>query len=383
MPNAVTFSDDLAVMCRALQLAEQGRGRVEPNPPVGAVLVDEHRQLISEGFHEHFGGPHAEVLALAGVQGHDLQRATLFVTLEPCQHTGKTPPCTEAIVRSGLRRVVVATQDPAPHTRGAGIAALREHGVHVEVGLLDDDARELIAPFKKLVKTGLPYVHAKWAMTLDGKLATRERDSRWISGEESRREVHQLRGRVDAILVGIGTALSDDPLLTARPPGPRIATRIVLDRRARLPIESQLVSTAHDVPLLVAVGRDAPDARRQSLESHGAEILVLPQEDLAGDHARRVDLRALLTELGHRRMTNLLVEGGSDVFGSFVDRQLVDVFHIFVGPVIVGGSDAVTAVGGGGGPSMAEGLRLKRTVVERLGEDVYIRGLAAWEAQDK
>src|SRR5262249_38708583 len=222
----------------ALELAERGRGAVEPNPLVGAVVVRDGR-LVGEGWHQRYGEAHALAAAGAAAQG-----ATLYVTLEPCCHYGKTPPCTEAVLRAGVGRVVAAMLDPFPPVSGQGVARLRAVGVTVEVGLGEAEARRLNAPYLKLLATGRPYVHAKWAMTLDGKICTRTGDSKWISGEASRRRVHELRGRMDAILVGIGTALADDPLLTARPPGPRIATRIVLDSRGRLPASAQLVRTA-------------------------------------------------------------------------------------------------------------------------------------------
>lgn len=231
---SVTFPTPADVMRRALELARQGEGYVEPNPMVGAVIVDDYLQCLGEGFHRQFGGPHAEVNALREA-GARAQGATLYVTLEPCNHHGKTPPCVDAVLQAGLRRVVVGMPDPFAKVNGAGIARLREHGVAVEVGLLEAEVRRLNAPFRKLVETGIPWVHAKWAMTLDGKIAARTGHSQWISGAASRAVVHRLRGRMDAIVIGIGTALADDPLLTARPAGPRVATRVVLDSTARLP----------------------------------------------------------------------------------------------------------------------------------------------------
>ncbi len=237
------FGDAAAVMARALELAARGIGSVEPNPPVGAVLVDDEGNLIAEGWHQRFGGLHAEIEAIA--QAEDRTRgATLFVSLEPCCHQGKTGPCTEAIARAGIRKVVVALRDPFPQVDGKGIERLLSLGIEVEVGLLAQEAAHLAAPFLKLVTAARPWVHAKWAMSLDGKIATHSGDSRWISNDASRAIVHRLRGRMDAIVVGAGTALCDDPLLAARPPGPRVATRIVVDSQARLPITSQLVLTA-------------------------------------------------------------------------------------------------------------------------------------------
>jgi diaminohydroxyphosphoribosylaminopyrimidine deaminase/5-amino-6-(5-phosphoribosylamino)uracil reductase len=353
-------------MRRALALASQGLGRVEPNPPVGAVIVDDQLRPIGEGWHQRFGGPHAEVFALQAA-GERAQGATLYVTLEPCAHVGKTPACTPQLIAAGLRKVVVATPDPAPHTAGRGLQQLRAAGIDVEVGLLGDAGARLIAPFSKLITRGLPWVHAKWAMTLDGKLATRTGDSQWISSEESRRIVHELRGRMDAIVVGIGTALADNPLLTARPPGPRTPVRIVVDSEARLALDSQLVQTARDVPVIVAVSNHASTERCEELQRAGVEVLPLD-----GDAGPR--LSALLSALGARRMTHVLVEGGSQLLGSFLDQALIDEVHAFVAPTLAGGRDALPAIGGEGGARMSDALRLHEIEVARPGGDLYVHG---------
>jgi len=246
----MSFELDHIMMARALELARQGQGRAEPNPMVGAVVVREGK-IVGEGYHQVYGGPHAEVFALqqAGELAHG---ATLYVTLEPCCHHGKTPPCTDAIIKAGIREVVAAGSDPFPQVAGGGFSTLANVGIQVRIGVLRHEAEQLNAPYYKLVRTGMPYVIAKWAMTLDGKIATATGESKWISGEESRRLVHELRGRVDGILVGIGTVLVDDPLLTARPAGPRVATRIVLDTHLKTPMTSQLVKTANQVPIVIA-----------------------------------------------------------------------------------------------------------------------------------
>src|SRR5262245_57065762 len=254
-------------MAQALALAERGRGYVEPNPLVGAVVVRDGR-LVGEGWHRRYGEAHAEVNALHEA-GEAARGATLYVTLEPCCHHGKTPPCTDAVLRFGVRRVVAAMTDPFPRVAGGGVERLRTAGLEVETGLLEADARRLNAPYLKLLATGRPYVHAKWAMTLDGKLATRTGDSKWISSDASRRRVHELRGRMDAILVGIGTALADDPLLTARPPGPRTARRIVLDSRLRLPPTSRLVQTAREVLTTVVAAASADEGAAGRLPQAG------------------------------------------------------------------------------------------------------------------
>jgi diaminohydroxyphosphoribosylaminopyrimidine deaminase/5-amino-6-(5-phosphoribosylamino)uracil reductase len=369
------FGDAAAVMTRALALAARGIGSVEPNPPVGAVLVDDDFSLIAEGWHQRFGGPHAEIEAIE-LAGTRATNAALFVTLEPCCHQGKTGPCTEAIAQAGIRRVIVARRDPFAEVDGKGIERLQSLGIEVEVGLESEEATRLIAPFLKLVTKARPWVHAKWAMSLDGKIATRSGDSRWISNESSRAIVHHLRGRMDAILVGIGTALRDDPQLTARPSGPRLATRVVVDSLARLPIGSQLVQTARDVPLLVVTSPGASSDNISRLQECGAEVLVLPQvaEQPATRSGERVDLDRLFAELGRRQFTNVLVEGGSHLLGSLFDGGFVDEVHVFVAPKIVGGAAAPSAVAGEGWAEMKFVSTLPSVAVAQVGDDVYISG---------
>lgn len=365
------FADPAAVMRRALELAALGIGAVEPNPPVGAVVVDDDLHLLGEGRHRRCGGAHAEVEALEAA-GELARGETLFVTLEPCAHFGRTPPCAPLVVERGIRRVVAAVRDPAGHTNGAGFRILREAGLDVEVGLLAEEATQLIAPFTKLMTRGLPYVHAKWAMTLDGRIATRTGSSRWISGEASRQVVHELRGRMDAVIVGIGTALADDPLLTARPPGPRTATRIVLDSRARLPVTSRLAATARAQPVLVAVSAAAPVERCHALRDAGIEVLRLP--DAPAAQRTQVDLSALLQELGRRRMTHVLVEGGSRLLGAFFDARLIDECHAFIAPKLVGGEGAPGPIAGCGVAEMTEAVGLEVISTRTLGEDLYLHG---------
>src|SRR6516225_9006543 len=278
-------SSDEPWMRRALELAERGRGHVEPNPLVGAVVVRDGVN-VGEGWHRRYGEAHAEVNALSAA-GEAARGATLYVTLEPCCHHGKTPPCTDAILRAGVGRVVAAMLDPFPQVAGRGADILRAAGVAFEVGVLEAEARRLNAPYLTLLREGRPYVLAKWAMTLDGKIATRTGDSKWISNKASGCRVHELRGRVDAILVGVGTALADDPQLTARPPGPRTATRVVLDSRCRLPLMSQLATTARIVPTLVATTAAAPEDAAGALAAQGCEVLRLP------DANGRTEVRAL------------------------------------------------------------------------------------------
>ncbi|MFM8703893.1 MAG: bifunctional diaminohydroxyphosphoribosylaminopyrimidine deaminase/5-amino-6-(5-phosphoribosylamino)uracil reductase RibD, partial [Planctomycetia bacterium] len=352
---------DVAAMQRAIELARGGEGRVEPNPMVGAV-VTAAGTIIGEGFHQRFGGPHAEVGALLAA-GAAARGATLYVTLEPCCHHGKTPPCTEAIIKAGIARVVIAARDPFPAVNGGGIAALRAAGIAVEAGLCEREATRLTAPFRKLVETKKPWVIAKWAMSLDGRMATATGESQWISSPESRAIVHQLRGRVDAIVVGIGTALADDPLLTARPDDgtapKRQPLRVVLDSEARLPLESRLVQTARDQAVLGATGPAAPPARREALAAAGCEIWIAP----AADPGERLDL--LLAQLGRRQCTNVLVEGGSGVLGSLFDRGAADEVWAFIAPKIIGGAAAPAPIGGRGIAGMADAAGLQIEEISR------------------
>jgi len=356
-------------MRRALELARKGEGFVEPNPMVGCVVAH-GAEIIGQGWHRRFGGPHAEVEALE-LAGARARGATLYVTLEPCCHQGKTPPCTRAVIASGVARVVVAQRDPFPQVAGGGLAELEAAGMRVEVGLLEEEARRLNAPYLKLVEKGRPWIIAKWAMTLDGKIATRTGASRWISGPESRAVVHTLRGRVDGIMVGAQTARLDDPLLTARPPGPRTAVRIVLDSRGSLASESQLVRTACQTPVLVAVGPEASPLDRRRLEEAGCEVFFSPAESQADR------LGGLLDELGRRRMTNVLVEGGGRLLGSLLDIGQIDEVHAFIAAKLVGGQAAPSAIAGLGVDQMADALALESPEVEQLGSDVHIHARVA------
>jgi len=356
-------------MRRALDLAILGQGHVEPNPMVGCIIA-QGAEIVGEGRHRQFGGPHAEVEALA-MAGPRAAGATLVVTLEPCCHHGKTPPCTEAIIAAGVRRVVAAQQDPFAQVAGSGLAALRAAGIEAAVGILESEARRLNAPYLKLVSTGRPWVIAKWAMTLDGRTATRTGSSRWISNDQSRRIVHGLRGRVDAIVVGRATARTDDPLLTARPPGPRTALRVVVDSRATLSSQSQLVRTAGEVPVLVAAGPSAPLADRRRLAEAGCEVFTCE----ADSHAGR--LRKLLEELGRRRLTNVLVEGGGQLLGGLLDDRQIDEVHVFVAPKLIGGESARSPIEGGGITEMGDALRLDSPEWQPLGDDLYLTGRIA------
>lgn len=358
-------------MGRALRLARRGAGATSPNPMVGAVVVREGR-VVGEGFHRRAGTPHAEVHALRAA-GPLAAGATLYVTLEPCDHHGRTPPCTEAILAAGVRRVVAAVADPNPLVAGRGLERLRGAGVDVVVGVREGEARELNESFFKYITTGRPFVTLKYAMSLDGKAAARTGASRWISGEASRALAHRLRARHDAVMVGVGTALADDPLLTVRHGGGRDPVRIVVDSRLRLPPAARVVAAAaaSAAPTWVAATPEAPAERRAALEAAGATVITVP------DREGRVDLAALMDELGRREVTSVLLEGGPTLAAAALDAGLVDKVAAFVAPLLLGGAAAPGPVGGTGVPTPAEGLRLERVRVRRVGGDLLITGYPA------
>ena len=365
-------------MHRALQLAWQGRGYVEPNPMVGCVLVRDG-VVIGQGFHERFGQAHAEVRAIADCisRGNDPAGSTAFVTLEPCCHTGKTGPCTEALLAAKIARVVGAMVDPDERVSGKGFDRLRSAGVAVEVGLCEALARQLNEPFIKRVTTGLPWVICKWAQTIDGRIASRTGDSRWVSGEESRRAVHQLRARVDAVIVGIGTALADDPLLTARNVRVRrVAQRIVVDPGLRLPVSSQLVRTARsDGAVTVLTSENAITSRHEvatQLRDAGVEVVALPLWEQGG-YGRTLSLQAWLSQqCSERSVQNVLVEGGAGLIGSLLAQGLVDRALVHVSPKLLGDERAIGAVRGFDRARMDEATALQLVRVKRRGSDVEL-----------
>ncbi|WP_145313699.1 bifunctional diaminohydroxyphosphoribosylaminopyrimidine deaminase/5-amino-6-(5-phosphoribosylamino)uracil reductase RibD [Gimesia fumaroli] len=370
------FSNSEAVMQRALDLASLGTGSVEPNPAVGAVIVDENLNLIGEGYHQQHGGPHAEIHALT-MAGTRAKGATIYVTLEPCCHQGKTGPCSQAIIKAGIKKAVIAMRDPAPHVDGGGIAELQQAGIEVELGLLESAAQKLVRPIVKRVTTGLPWVHAKWAMTLDGKLATRTGHSQWISNELSRELVHQLRGRMDAIIVGQQTAEKDDPLLTARPAGPRTPARIVVDSQAALSCQSKLVQSIDEAPVMVIAHDSAPTNNIKQLEQVGVEVLLFSNPTL---QTAQPDLKQCLLELGRKEMTNILIEGGGSLLGSCFDARLIDEVHVFIAPKIVGGKTAITPLAGQGLDTIPQFQNITECQIRTLDSDIYVQGQIQYQA---
>jgi diaminohydroxyphosphoribosylaminopyrimidine deaminase/5-amino-6-(5-phosphoribosylamino)uracil reductase len=369
---ALRTDTDRRHLARAIELAEQGRGKVSPNPLVGAVIAVDG-EMIAEGFHRAFGGPHAEVEAIRAAGERGLDDATMYVSLEPCCHRGKTPPCTDAIRDAGVRRVVVASDDPSEHASGRGLGILRDEGIEVVVadGDLAGRARLLNQPFRKHARTGRPWVLFKSAMTLDGKVATASGDSKWISGEESRFRAHHWRAECDAVVVGIGTALADDPMLTARISDPALSVhrqprRVVFDSLARLPLGSKLVSDARRVPLTVIVSRAAPRAATDALETHGVEVMVAPGEN---ENAR---VCSALDQLGAADVGSILLEGGPHLAGAFMDAGEVDEIRMFLAPLVLGGRAARDPLEGEGVERVADAVRALTLDVERVGEDLLV-----------
>ncbi len=365
---AATTEIDRRHLARAIDLAQGGFGRVSPNPLVGAV-IGRQDEVLGEGFHEALGGPHAEVEAIRATDGSDLTGATLYVSLEPCCHHGRTPPCTDAIREAGIGRVVVASDDPSEHASGRGLGILRDEGIEVVVaeGELATRARLLNQSFRKHARTGRPWVLFKSAMTLDGKVATRGGDSKWISGEESRQLAHHWRAQSDAVAVGIGTALADDPQLTARiEVVSRQPRRVVFDSLARLPLSSQLVRDARQIPVTVVVSRAAPRPATDALAAHGADVVVATGEN---EPAR---VRSALDQLGADGVGSILLEGGPHLAGVFMDAGEVDEMRLFLAPMVLGGRTARDPLEGEGVDAIADAARALTLECERVGADLLV-----------
>lgn len=349
-------------MQRALALAARGAGRTSPNPMVGCVVA-RGEEVLAEGYHEVVGGPHAEVNALGQLEGRALNGATLYLNLEPCVHQGRTPPCIDLVLARKPSRVVVAMEDPNPLVKGQGIVALREAGIAVEVGLLEAEARRLNEAFIKFMRTRTPFVIAKCAMTLDGKIATRSGHSRWVTGEEARRRVHEMRNVADAVLVGSRTLMLDDPSLTTRldREGTRDPVRIILDAAAYLSPDRKVFSLHSNAPTWIAVteARTYPCAQEVLRISKGAGGVDMPE---------------LMAELGRREITSLIIEGGGTTLASAFESGVVDKACFFIAPKIVGGRDAITPVEGFGVATMDEALLLDEVTTEFVGQDVLVQG---------
>ncbi len=365
---AISTDTDARHLARAIELAALGEGQVSPNPLVGAVLVRDGI-TIGEGFHGRIGGPHAEVEAIRAAGDVDLHGTTLYVSLEPCAHTGRTPPCTDAIREAGIGRVVIASDDPSGHASGRGLGILRDEGVEVVVadGEIATRARLQNQPFRKHARTGRPWVLFKSAMSLDGKVATAGGDSKWISSETSRLLAHRWRASCDAVAVGIGTAVADDPQLTARLDEPvQQPRRVVFDSLARLPLSSRLVTDASLVPVTVIVSRAAPRAQTDALENHGVEVIVATGENEPGR------VRSALEQLGASGITSILLEGGPKLAGAFLDAEEIDEIRLFVAPLVLGGRSARDPLESEGVDRVADAVRPLALECQRVGEDILL-----------
>lgn len=354
---------DEEYMGLALKLAQKGEGRVNPNPLVGAVIVKDG-MIIGRGYHREYGGPHAEREALASLT-RTARGATLYVTMEPCCHCGKTPPCTDAIMESGISRVVIGTADPNPLVAGKGISLLNSHGIQVVQGVLEAECISQNQVFFHFIRTKQPYVVMKYAMTMDGKTATCTGRSRWITGDEARMRVHRDRNRYSAIMAGVGTILKDDPLLTCRLPDGRNPVRIICDTRLRTPATSRIVSTARSVRTILATCRTEEDIIRP-YEEAGCEILTLPQAD------GHVDLAALMKRLGEMNIDSILLEGGAALNWSALDQGLVHKVQAYVAPKLFGGKDAPSPVDGKGVGAPGQAFFLKQPRITVLGDDILL-----------
>ncbi len=371
MSSSLTLScsqEDCRFMKEAIRLASKGTGFVSPNPLVGALVVRDGK-IVGRGFHEKFGGPHAEVNALRDAR-EKARGATLYVTLEPCNHHGKTPPCTVAILESGVKRVVIGMMDPNPDVKGGGAKVLKEHGIEVVCGVLEEECKRQNEIFLKFVSHKIPFVIAKIAATLDGKIATRDGDSKWITGEKSRAMGHRLRQRVAAILVGIETVLSDDPMLTVRLENvvPSHPARFIFDYYGRTPLDSKLVKSANDVPVYLVVSDQLEESKLEKFYKAGVKVWKIRGKE------GHIDSVAFLQRLGQEGFDSLLVEGGAAVHGSFFDAGLIDKIFFFYAPKILGGSRSRPMVGGKGISSMSKALKVRHLEVKRIDDDILVTG---------
>lgn len=361
------ISQEERFMARALTLARRGWGKVSPNPLVGAVIVKGER-VLAEGYHRAYGEPHAEVVAIRSAR-ESLQGARLYVNLEPCCHYGKTPPCTEAIIESGIAEVFVATLDPNPLVGGAGMKKLQEAGIKTSIGILEGAARALNERFFKFIQTGLPFVTLKLAQSLDGKIATGSGDSRWITSLPARRYAHRLRGGHEAILVGIGTIRQDDPQLTCRLQRGRNPLRVILDSRLSIPLGARVLQEQKAAKTIIFACRGADEEKIKALNAQGVEVLLFPPEE-----GGRVDIEETLRELGARGISSLLVEGGAQVAAAFWKKALVDKLLVFVAPKIVGGggTDAFADLGVA---KIEAAPQLQWLKYRRIGNDILLEGI--------
>lgn len=372
-------------MRRAIELAKKGSGHVNPNPLVGAVIVRDG-EIIGEGYHECYGQLHAERNAIANAKkrGNSLEGSTIYVTLEPCCHYGKTPPCTEAIIEEKIARVVVGSDDPNPLVSGKGFQMLREKGIEVIPHFLKEECDAMNHVFFHYIRTGTPYVAMKYAMTMDGKIACYTGDSKWVTGEESRAHVQTLRNHYKGIMAGIGTVLADDPMLNCRIEGGRDPIRIIADSHLRIPIDSQLVRTAGQQPLIVACLPDADEEKAAQLQEKGVEVLRIPgvtTADITEEQKEVISLPVLMKELGARKIDGILLEGGGQLNESALQAGIVDRIYCYIAPKIFGGAQAKTPVEGQGLTRAADAWQFNRIGMQEFGQDILLQYEKAQELQ--
>lgn len=372
-------------MRRAIELAKKGSGHVNPNPLVGAVIVRDG-EIIGEGYHECYGQLHAERNAIANAKkrGNSLEGGTIYVTLEPCCHYGKTPPCTEAIIEEKIARVVVGSDDPNPLVSGKGFQMLREKGIEVIPHFLKEECDAMNYVFFHYIRTGTPYVAMKYAMTMDGKIACYTGDSKWVTGEESRAHVQTLRNHYKGIMAGIGTVLADDPMLNCRIEGGRDPIRIIADSHLRIPMDSQLVRTAGQQPLIVACLPDADEEKAAQLQEKGVEVLRIPgvtTADITEEQKEVISLPVLMKELGARKIDGILLEGGGQLNESALQAGIVDRIYCYIAPKIFGGAQAKTPVEGQGLTRAVDAWQFKRIGMQEFGQDILLEYETAQELQ--
>lgn len=359
---------DIKFMKRALELANMGSGYVNPNPLVGAVIV-KNGQIISEGYHEFYGGPHAEINAFKNAK-EDVTGATMYVTLEPCSHYGKTGPCANAIVEKGIKEVIIAMEDPNPVVAGRGIKILRDNGIDVTCGIMERETKKLNEIFIYYITTKTPYCIMKTAMTLDGKIATHTGHSKWITNEKSRQYVHKIRNRVSGIMVGIGTVLADDPSLTTRLASGegKDPIRIIVDSTGKIPLDSKVLNSKSASKTIIATTEKIDIEKRKSIEKKGAEVLIIPSEN------NRVDLKKLIERLGEKKIDSILIESGGTLNWSALRNGIVNKVISFIAPKIVGGKSSKTPVEGMGVDTMDKSILIKDMRIIRMDEDIVIEG---------
>ncbi|SHH99156.1 diaminohydroxyphosphoribosylaminopyrimidine deaminase [Clostridium collagenovorans DSM 3089] len=357
---------DKEYMKLALELAERGKGRVNPNPLVGAIIVKDNK-IIGEGYHKCYGKAHAEVNAFENAI-ENVEGATMYVTLEPCSHYGKTPPCVERIIKEKISKVVIGSLDPNPLVAGRGVKRLREHGIDVEIGVLEEECKKVNEVFMKYIVSKMPFVVMKWAMSLDGKIATVSGDSKWISGEKSRENVHNLRNELSAIMVGVETVIKDNPMLTCRIENGRNPIRIIVDSKLRIPMDSNIVNSSSNIRTIVATTEEACKAKEEALKSK--DIVIIHTQS----HEERVDLEELMKILGELGIDSILLEGGGTLNFSALKQGIVDKIQVYIAPKIIGGEKARTPVSGNGFELIRECVKVENLIYKKIDEDVYLEG---------